>query len=422
MLFAAYFFEVRMKKVLAFLRSMKFGIILLGLIAALSVVGSIIPQNSDAMTYVRAYPNFYQIIFTLKLNDVFNSWYFNLVTVLLCINLIMCSIVRFTSIPSQEQEEQRALNAKTAVPLTEKQREDVIAELERMRCRKKEENGVRVYSKNRIGSYGTFLTHLGILLTVVFWAAAMKLPTVIDRTCYPLESITLEDGTDIYVKDFSITDDEGKLDYKSHIEVTLPDGRTSEVLETSVNHPAAFGSYKIYQQTYGTAPRVAVSDAEGHQDLFYLESNDILTADGRNGIIFDNLYPGFTEEDGHMRLETSTSGRYENPVYVFTTLEDGKQQEVMLAFPGDCIESGDYVFCFQDPVEYPGLRIKHSPGWVNIALLCAFMVMTLGLYITFFLQSVLVRVDTAGYTLLSAKSEGLQIRFRQITGGGNEHA
>ena len=420
MLFTAYFFEVRMKKVLAFLRSMKFGIILLGLIVALSVAGSMIPQNSDAMTYVRAYPNFYQIIFTLKLNDIFNSWYFNLVTVLLCINLIMCSIVRFTSIPSQEQEEQRALNAKAAVPLTEKQREDVIAELERMHCRKKEENGVRVYSKNRIGSYGTFLTHLGILMTVVLWAAAMKLPTVIDRTCYPKESVFLDDGTEIYVNDFNIVDETGKLDYKSTVQITLPDGRKSDLKETSVNHPVSFGTYKVYQQTYGTAPKISVSDHDGHTDEFFLEPNDILSADGLNGIVFDNLYPDFREEDGHMRLETSTSGRYENPVYVFTTLEDGKQQEVMLAFPGDCMEIGEFTFCFMDPVEYPGLRIKRSPAWVNGALLFAFLVMTAGLYIAFFMQSVLVRVDRDGYTMLSAKSEGLQLRFKEILNRGNK--
>ncbi len=411
-----------MKKTMAFLRSMKFGIILLGLIVVLSVIGSVIPQNSEAMVYVRAYPDFYEWIFRLQLNDIFNAWYFNVVTILLCINLILCSIVRFTKIPSQKQEEERAMHAKTAVSLSDAQRQEVIAELERMHCHKTEKDGVSVYAKNRIGYYGTFLTHLGILLTVIFWAAAMKLPTVIDRTCYPEESIFLDDGTEIYVRDFSITDAEGKLDYKSQIEIALADGRSSGPVETSVNHPASFGNYKVYQQTYGTAPRIAVSDDAGHTDLFYLEPNDILSADGKNGIVFDNLYPDFTEEDGHMRLVTSTSGRYENPVYVFTTLENGQQQEVMLAFPGDCMEIGEFTFCFQDPVEYPGLRIKHSPGWVNIALLCAFMVMTLGLYITFFMQSVLVRADHEGYTLLSAKSEGLQIRFRQITGGGSEHA
>ena len=61
-----------MKKVLSFFRSMKFGLILLGLIALISIAGSVIPQGEEAMYYVRNY-SWYGILLKLQLNHVFTS-------------------------------------------------------------------------------------------------------------------------------------------------------------------------------------------------------------------------------------------------------------------------------------------------------------------------------------------------------------
>ena len=102
-----------MEKVWKYLKSMKFGLILLGLICAVSVIGSLIPQNAEPMTYVRAYPNHYGLIFSLQLDHVFTSWYFIAVTVLLCLNLTFCSIVRFRSIVSEEEEVAKAARVRS---------------------------------------------------------------------------------------------------------------------------------------------------------------------------------------------------------------------------------------------------------------------------------------------------------------------
>ncbi|MBQ6427739.1 MAG: cytochrome c biogenesis protein ResB, partial [Oscillospiraceae bacterium] len=65
-----------MKKVFQFLRSMRFGILLLLLIAAFSVLGTVIPQGREIKWYVETYPTAHPAIFFLKLNDVFNIRYF----------------------------------------------------------------------------------------------------------------------------------------------------------------------------------------------------------------------------------------------------------------------------------------------------------------------------------------------------------
>ena len=48
----------------------------------------------------------------------------------------------------------------------------------------------------------------------------------------------------------------------------------------------------------------------------FLTDPCFLSIDGRNGVYFQALYPGFIrEEDGNYTLVTSTASSYEDPVY-----------------------------------------------------------------------------------------------------------
>ena len=80
------------KKLWSFFTSMKFGLFLLGLIIVISLAGSLIPQNNEVMYYVREFPDTYNVILFLHLNNVFKSWYFLLLVFLLCLNLVFCTM------------------------------------------------------------------------------------------------------------------------------------------------------------------------------------------------------------------------------------------------------------------------------------------------------------------------------------------
>ena len=209
--------------------------------------------------------------------------------------------MRFRRI-NEEDLVETALQGKETVELDPESLDKVRLELVRMRCHTRQTGDRTVYYKNGFGRYGTFITHLGILFTVVFFALGMIMPKITDQTCMPKESLVLEDGTEIYVDSFSITDSTGRLDYKSVVNITLPNGKESGLTEVSVNHPASAGQYKVYQQTYGTIGRITVRDKKNHQDTFNIESQDFLSSDGKTGILIDNLYPGFTETEEGMQL------------------------------------------------------------------------------------------------------------------------
>ena len=78
-----------MKKVFQYLRSMRFGILLLVLIGICSVAGTLIPQGREIAWYAQNYPSAHPTILALRLNRVFESWYFITLLVLLCLDPLL---------------------------------------------------------------------------------------------------------------------------------------------------------------------------------------------------------------------------------------------------------------------------------------------------------------------------------------------
>ena len=401
-----------MKKIIRFFRSMRFGIILLVLIALLSTVGTAIPQGREIAWYAQTYRAFHGTILILKLNDVFHSWYFQTILVLLGLNLTLCSLIRIRSVSRARSKEKEVLmNMPQSFALDQRQRERVIFSLRAMRCREEESDGKQIFSRNGFGRYGSFLTHLSILLTIVFGAMALYIPTIEDQSCLPGESLTMDDGTVIAVESFRIENEEGRLDFTSEINVTLPDGRSSGTQEIKVNHPFSFGGWKIYQQTYGTAGSVTVRNLDtGLEDTFTLRDLVFLSVDGVNGLWYEAVYPDLIRDpSGNVTLVTNTSGSYPNPVYQVETASDGVYTPI-LAFPGDELQVMNLLYRFEKPVEYPGLRIKYTPKILNALLCASFLLMIAGFYITFFCPPILLRVDPDGCAVGGPKPEGMRIK------------
>ena len=78
---------------------MKTGIILLVIIALFSIIGTVIPQGNIENFYSENYSNFFaNMILALDFDKVFSSWWYILLSLLLLINLFLCSVNRFKPI------------------------------------------------------------------------------------------------------------------------------------------------------------------------------------------------------------------------------------------------------------------------------------------------------------------------------------
>ena len=260
-----------MKKLLAFLRSMPFANTLLGLIALLCALSSLLPQGRELAYYAERYPGAYLFIYRSHFYDVFHSWYFLLLLGLLSLSMLLCTAGMFR----RALRGLRAAAGAASLPNTEALEPGQLEALRRwaagQRCRESRVGENYVFEKNRLGYWGLFLLHAAILLTMFFGIFALALPTVTDQSCRPGESITMEDGSVIEVETFRMHDGSGKLDYASVIRATLPDGRQSGSQEIKVNYPMTFGRLKIFQWTYGVGGLVRTRNtASGAEQLLRL--------------------------------------------------------------------------------------------------------------------------------------------------------
>ncbi|MBW6519406.1 MAG: cytochrome c biogenesis protein ResB [Desulfoarculaceae bacterium] len=85
-----------------FFASVKLAIITLSLLAATSIIGTLIPQNKPLRWYAQEYgANLAQLFKVLDIPDMYGSWWFLALLGLLCTNLIVCSLERFPGVWKQ---------------------------------------------------------------------------------------------------------------------------------------------------------------------------------------------------------------------------------------------------------------------------------------------------------------------------------
>lgn len=412
-----------MKHFFTFLRSMKFGIALLLLVIVCSLVGSFMPQDRAASWYSQKYPGAGSFILSLGLDNVFSRWYFILLIVLLCANLMLCSVIRFNQV--RKMKKKALLMAKDAVYDTvigAKAADKLRTYLCGKHFRQDNVEDATVFYKNMFGHYGSFVIHLSILLTLIFSGLTLRLSETTDYSVMPGSALTLPDGTQLVVDSFRLADETGRIDYASVIHVMAPDGSHSGSHEISVNYPFSFKSNKYYQFSYGTAGSItALNTQTDGADQFYLTERSFLSSDGRNGIWFEALYPGYVlDEEGNITPLTFTSGIYPDPVYQVIISDSGTMTSRM-ALPGDTVQTGDISFTFNAPVNYPGIRNKHTPTLFLGLLYSSFVLMIFGFWLCFFHVPVIITVRHDSYLLSGSKTAGIQLEIELLlTGMGKQ--
>ena len=94
-------------------------------------------------------------------------------------------------------------------------------------------------------------------------------------------------------------------------------------------------------------------------------------------------------------------------------MRGGVSESVREIRPGETVTLGEVEFDFLDPYS-PGLRIKTMPVRAANALLeTAFVLMLVGLFLSFYLQPVLVKADEKGWTAAGPRGEKMRMELRR---------
>ncbi len=394
-----------MKKALKFLQSMKFGMILLLLVLACSLVGSIIPQGNAQNYYLTTYTTLGNLMLSLEVDSIFSSWYFITLVVLLCVNLIFCSILRLgTTIKIYYT--MPASVAKAKIEETPVAQKEVEAYLKAKKFRHTNTKDGAVWAKNRIGHFGSFVVHLALLFMLTCAATVLALSHSEDVTIHVNETASLKDGTQIHLVSFSSANEDGSTDFVSQIAVRDAKGTVTSG-EVSVNHPLSAAGYKLFQYNYGTDGQLMVTYDEVSDTLFLTSDDEdrFFSVDGENGMVYYGLYPDYIlGEDGKAEPIEDTSNGYPNPIYAVNLVDNG-ETSVGLVEPGATLMAGGIHFTFGDAVDYSVIRVKTYPSGALALLYTCFVLLLIGLWLCFFQVPIYVLVDSSGYAIRSTKPE-----------------
>ena len=166
-----------MKKIGKFLSSMGFAVALLVILAAACALSSLVEQGLTQETYAARYgEGIASVIMALQVNDAYHSVWFIVLSGFLCLNLILCNLIRFPAFVKRWRKEKDPEAVNTAGDLgdTETGSPEQVLSAMRMpdvkRCRTAEGREALFSNRNAIGQWGAWICHLGVLLLIAGFA------------------------------------------------------------------------------------------------------------------------------------------------------------------------------------------------------------------------------------------------------------
>jgi cytochrome c biogenesis protein len=278
------------------LRSMRTALILLMLLALAAVGGSLLPQIPNSPERVSSYlvdhPFLGELFYRAGLFDVFGSWWFVLITVLLFTSLVACLLPR--SRQMLRAIGQRPIQAREIDAFRHYQERLVAAPPDRaiassrrvlrrrfFRVARADGQPALAAEKGMLREVGSLLFHWAFLLLVVGVivgkgtgytgrAVVVEGQTWIDAAANYDGQIRAGrffsdrfSGAGVHLVDFedSFRQSGVPMDFTSHVQLLDRDGNVVRDEDIRVNHPALFAGLRIFQYGFGWAAVVNVDRA-----------------------------------------------------------------------------------------------------------------------------------------------------------------
>jgi len=395
-----------------FFCSVKLTVYTLVLLATTSIIGTVVLQNGSSQQYVNLYgKGFYNLIMVLKLDDMYHAWWFLFLLLLLCINIIVCSIDRLSltwktifpkKIRFNPDRFRRLKNKETFTSAREfnslsKEFESILSKKVGRTLYEETENGCVMYAeKGRWTRIGVYVVHasiimlvLGALIGAVFgFKANLRLDegqsTDTVFTAKSRKPVKLPFSIQCNEFEVKFYDTGAPEEFRSSLTITEGE-KKSFTKDIRVNHPLRYKGINIFQASYGnTAPDSALFEIVDNttQDSFtkHLTIGEEVKLPGDAGIFeFEGVLPNFKFREHN--LGQAFFGK------VTLKGQEGFQIPLPTKFPTfDKMRKGQFSFVVKefDQRYYTGLQVTKDPGiWYVYS---GFILMILGCWITFFIS------------------------------------
>ena len=386
-----------LKKLWKFISSMQFAIILLVVLAAACCVGSFVTQGLTYEEYAQLYSERRAaLIMAVGLDDVFHCLWFLLIAAFLCCNLLLCNLLR---LPQLIRRTKRAYDPEAARrgPVTASvaavKDPEILFEKLRMPSPRRvlaEDGSEYLFSgKHRIGLWGAWVCHLGILCLIVAFSLGQM--THREYTVYGVPGQTKligDTGLLLTIDAFEVglREDDTVSQYTAQITVRDMYGEElkAESAEISVNNPADLFGLRFYQNSTGWAANVSVLKGGELLQEEILCAGEYLQVEDKPGLIvlFNAFYPDYVQVPG--QGPTTASGRLNNPAYLYMLYYQEELVGMNVLTQNDVITVDEYTIVFSQPQSYTLIQIKQD-RFTGLALFSGLFVL-LGLVLAFYLR------------------------------------
>ncbi|MDD5170910.1 MAG: cytochrome c biogenesis protein ResB [Syntrophales bacterium] len=413
----------------SFFSSVQLTIVLFGATALLSIIGTVVPQQEGAREFAEHLaPGLASFLQSMQVFDLYHSIWFFLITGLLFVNLIVCSLDRlpgawrrFRREASADGEgEFKGLKPENMIRVKVDQKTAVEAAAAVMKSRfgnfrRQDADGSvdLVSDKGRISYLGVYIVHLSILFLIAGAITGSLFGTegyVNISEGETVNAIDLRGGKGTKTLPFSVRCDRFTVEfyeggapktYRSDLSF-LKNDQVSQQGALMVNHPMSFDGFRFYQASYGRAPEsksslTIIKDGKPGQDIGVGVGDVIDLPGGEGKLHILRIEENLMQMGPAIKLSVK-SPQGETIFWVFRHIDKIKEANPGLIEKVPLFNPGlfkPYVFVMNDMAEkyYTGLQVSRDPGVPLVAL--AAILMIAGLLVVFLMnhRQIRIRID-----------------------------
>lgn len=405
-----------------FFASVRLTVTVLLTLAATSVIGTVIPQNQATEAYLQAYGrNMVRLFSVLDMFDMYHSWWFQLLLVLLTLNIIVCSLDRLPAawkIVAKPPvfKPSRFLNAscqrQVAISSLGQSQSLLEKALSRSVGRARLEQAQHGYflwsEKGRWTRLGVYVVHLSVVFLLAggligsFWGfdGAVNIPEGETAKTIRLNNSGKSVPLDFEIRcdKFSVSfyDSGAPSEYRSTLTI-LEKGTPVLTRDIIVNDPLRYKGINLFQSSYGNLPsqNLVLSFTSRATGLEYKEKiapgQTVTIPEGLGSFTItafnrDHQFKGHVIGDAFVGMLKPPNG-------------DSVEVALPVKFPSfDRMRKGDVVVAIAETETryYTGLQVTNDPGvWV---VYTGFLLMIAGCIVTFFMshQQICIEAYTDG--------------------------
>ena len=379
------------RRLLAFLSGMRFSIVLLALIIAGCAAGSVIPQgNPQALTGMFGSVGA-AVLTSLALDRVFTAPWFTACAVLLCLNLVLCSVLRFPAVLRRC----RRLTDPKRIPRAESASFSIEGNGQRLDLKALGARKTRTWTdeegktwqgaaSHAAGFWGSWLCHLGILLVIIGFAAGQHLSR--EWVVYGIpgsEQPIGDSGCTLRIDDFQVDLREDFTVRQYEASLTVKKGQESIAGKASVNHPMSAFGMNLYQDSTGWANWVDIEENGEKVKTDLICAGEYTWPEDAPQLVFllNKFYPDFVSEGGELYSRTPL---LENPRSLYSVFYQDRMLTMNVAEMNKPVQVERYAFTLYDPVQYTLIVARRDPTAWLVGL--AALVLLAGLLLAFYVR------------------------------------